>query len=247
MAPEQLLDSRGATGAADIYALGAILYRAASGQQVFGNLDDLDYAKKKLISPPTPLELPRFDRAAKGLQSVVARALAKNPTGRFATAEAMKQELIALRDVARSLAMDLDAPTDMAPLSELLADYVGRSSRPSGEGVQDEPTLVDADDVEEATLSGVEATKPRLSEEPTTLNTAAVVVETPVASTPSTTVASAPSPSPSPSFPAAPETTRTLAPAATNQQRILLSLAIFAGAVIGFLAHWALTAAHAMP
>jgi serine/threonine-protein kinase len=245
MAPEQLLDSRGATGAADIYALGAILYRAASGQQVFGNLDDLEYAKKKLISPPTPLELPRFDRAAKGLQSVVARALAKNPTGRFATAEAMKQELIALRDVARSLAMDLDAPTDMAPLSELLADYVGSSSRPSGEGVQDEPTFVDADDVQEATLSDVEASKPRISEEPTTPNTAAapVAMAPPVASTPSTTVASAPSPP----FPEAPETTRTLSPIATNQRRITLSIAILAGAVLGFLAHWAITAAHAMP
>jgi serine/threonine-protein kinase len=245
MAPEQLLDSRGATGAADIYALGAILYRAASGQQVFGDLDDLEYAKKKLISPPTPLDLPRFDRAAKGLQSVVARALAKNPTGRFATAEAMRQELVELRDLARSLAMDLDAPTDMAPLSELLSGYLGRSSRPSGEGAQDEPTFVDADDVQEATLSDVEASKPRISEEPTTPNTAAavVVVAPPVASTPSTTVASAPSPP----FPEAPETTRTLSPIAANQRRITLSIAIFAGAVLGFLAHWAITAAHAMP
>lgn len=185
--------------------------------------------------------------SAKGLQSVVARALAKNPTGRFATAEAMKQELVTLRDVARSLAMDLDAPTDMAPLSELLPGYPGRSSRPSGDVLQDEPTLVDADEGDEATLSDVEAraSKPRISEEPTTLNTAAavVVVETPVASTPSTTVAIAPSPP----FPEAPETTRTLSALAANQRRITLSIAIFAGAVIGFLAHWALTAAHAMP
>lgn len=229
---------------ADIHALGAILYRAASGQQVFGDLDDLEYAKKKLLAPPTPLDLPRFDRAAKGLQSVVARALAKNPTGRFATAEAMRQELVSLREVARSLAMDLDAPTDTAPLSELLPDHPGRSSRPSGDGVQDEPTLVEAEDVEEATLSEVaRASKSRISEEPTTLSTAVTVVEPPVASTPSTTVAI----SPSPPFPEAPETTRRLSPIAPNQRRITLALAIFAGAVLGFLAHWALTAAHAMP
>ncbi|MEP7120650.1 MAG: serine/threonine-protein kinase [Byssovorax sp.] len=238
MAPEQLLDSRGATGAADIYALGAILYRAASGHQLFGNLDDLEYAKKKLNSPPTPLDLARVDRAAKGLQSIVARALAKNPTGRFATAEAMKQELIALRDVARSLAMDLDAPTDMAPLSDLLPDHLGRASRPSDEGgIQDDPTLVDADDIEDATLSDVGTSKPAITEEPTTLSTAVAVPapEAPIA------------PTPAPPFPAAPETTRTLSPAAASQQRITLALAIFAGAVIGFLAHWLITAALSRP
>jgi serine/threonine-protein kinase len=237
MAPEQLLDSRGATGAADIYALGAILYRAASGQQVFGPLDDLDYAKKKLIAPPTALDLPRFDRAARGLQAVVARALAKNPTGRYATAEAMRQELLALRDVARSLAMDLDAPTDMAPLSALLSDDVRRASRPS-----DEPTLVDDVD-EEATQSDLPATSPTVLEEPATLNTAVALVASPVASTASTLATG----SPSPPFPAAPETTRTLSPASARRGQITLALGILGGALVGFLVHWAFAAALSTP
>jgi eukaryotic-like serine/threonine-protein kinase len=243
MAPEQILDSRGATGAADIYALGAILYRAASGQQLFGPLEELEYAKKKLSSPPTPLDLPRFDRAARGLQAVVARALARNPTGRFASAEAMRQELTTLREVARGLAMDLDAPTDMAPLSDLLPEELKRESRPSGGGVQDEPTLVDEDDVEEATLSDVGAASAAITEEPTTLNTAVALVEIPAPPPLSTVVDK----SPAPPFPAAPETTRTLAPVSTNQRRVTLALAILAGAVIGFLAHWAFTAGHSIP
>jgi serine/threonine-protein kinase len=225
MAPEQLLDSRNATGAADIYALGAILYRAATGQQVFGPVEDQEYARQKLNSAPTPLDLPRFDRAAKGLQSVVARALAKNPTGRFATAEAMRQELIALREVARSLAMDLDAPTDMAPISSLLPDDLAIPSLSSGSVIQDETTLVDPPEPDEKTLSELDRPSPTLIDEP-----AQVVA-------PSTMVHNVASPP----FPAAPETTRTLAPASGSRRRFTLALAILGGALIGFLAHWALT------
>ena len=256
MAPEQLLDSRSATGAADIYALGAILYRAATGQQVFGPLEDREYARQKLNAPPTPLELPRFDRAARGLQSVVARALARNPTGRFATAEAMRQELLTLRDVARSLAMDLDAPTDMAPISALLPEGLETPSASRAAAMSDDTTLVDLPEPEETTLSELDRVSATLIDEPTMENAGvapaasqALLPTTPVAAapaqvvTPSTTVNSVASPP----FLAAPETTRTLSPSSGNKRRLTLALAIFAGAVLGFLAHWALAAALTMP
>ncbi len=176
MAPEQLVDSHGATGAADIYALGAILYRAASGQQVFGSLDDVEYAKKKLVSPPTPLPLARFDRAARGLQAAVERALAKSPADRFATAEAMRQELLLLRDVARGLAMDLDAVTDMAPLSELLGELAGES-RPSEIPEQEEATLIGKLTAGDALTPEARSELTTLADEPPTLNTAVPLVD----------------------------------------------------------------------
>ena len=256
MAPEQLLDSRNATGAADIYALGAILYRAAAGQPVFGALEDREYARQKLNSGPTPLDLPRFDRAARGLQSVVARALARNPTGRFPTAEALRQELVALSDVAKSMAMDLDAPTDMAPVSALLPQGLDTPSGSRVAAVQDEATLVDTPEPEDPTFSELDRVSATLLEEPTTLNTAVSLVEskalllaTPVEppSAPVVTSSTTVTVPVSPPFPAAPETTRTLSRSSGNRRRITLALAIFAGAVLGFLVHWALAAALTMP
>ena len=245
MAPEQLLDSRGATGAADIYALGAILYRAATGQQVFGPLEDREYARQKLNAPPTPLELPRFDRAARGLQSVVARALARNPTGRFATAEAMRQELIALRDVARSLAMDLDAPTDMAPLSELLAGGMLIPSMSRAAAMNEDATLVDPAEPEDPTLSDLDPVSLTLVDEPTLENAGVGPAKSQalLPATPSTMATR----EAFPPFPTAPETTRTLSSSPGNARRFTLALAIAGGVILGFLAHWALTAALTRP
>jgi eukaryotic-like serine/threonine-protein kinase len=119
MAPEQLLSSRDVTVASDVYALGAILYRAAAGRHAFGELSDVDYAKTKLAEDPAPLSLPRSDRVAQGLIAVVSRALQRKPKGRFQTADAMLAELTTLRDVARAMMVDLGGTTEDAhePLS----------------------------------------------------------------------------------------------------------------------------------
>lgn len=274
MAPEQIVDSHGATGAADIYALGAILYRAVSGQQVFGSLDDVEYAKKKLVSPPTPLPLSRFDRAARGLQAAVERALAKSPADRFATAEAMRQELLLLRDVARGLAMDLDAVTDMAPLSELLGELAGES-RASENPEQEEATLIGRLTAGDTLTPEARRELTTLADEPPTLNTAVSLVDAsslllieakaeleakvaleakavPEAKVEAPApVVPEPSPPPSPrtSHPslAGPETVRTRTPPAPPPKKLALILAALGGIVIGFLAHWALALALARP
>jgi serine/threonine-protein kinase len=241
MAPEQILNSRGATGAADIYALGAILYRAAAGQDVFGPLEDAEYARTKLSSPPTRLELPRFDRAASGLQTLVGRALAKNPSGRFKTADAMLKELVALRDLAGNLAADLDGATEAAPISSLLPALIGRQSRPSGVPLE-APTIDEA--------KGANATPAMPDDAPTTLRPSEAlaamrkqladaldeeddVMPTRIAETPVTravleTIVTprASSPSPAPSL---------------RPSRLTIVVALLAGGVLGFLAHWGLT------
>ena len=111
MAPEQLLSSSTATGAADLYAVGAILYRAVSGETVFGDADDALAARRKLMSEAPALRVARIDRVALGFAAVVARALKRQPEDRFESAEEMRGQLTELRDVARALAFDLDAAT----------------------------------------------------------------------------------------------------------------------------------------
>jgi serine/threonine-protein kinase len=241
MAPEQLLDSHGVTGAADIYALGAILYRAASGQQVFGSLDEIEYAKKKLVSPPTPLELPRFDRAARGLQAAVGRALAKSPADRFESAEAMLQELLVLRDLARSLAMDLDAITDMAPLSSLLGELESEALA-NAAAARDEATPSDATPADAPRASAT------ITDEPPTLNIARALVDARTRSAATTAEAAPPvAPEPSPPSLVAPETLRTRSPASPQPRRLSLVLAALSGVAVGFLAHWALVEALSRP
>jgi eukaryotic-like serine/threonine-protein kinase len=125
MAPEQLLSSRDVTGASDVYALGAILYRAVAGRHAFGDFDDADYAKRKLSLEPELLQLNRNDRVAQGFQTLVARSLRRLPAARFQSAAAMLIELAALRDIARAMSLDLDASTDEGPRS---TDILKRSA-----------------------------------------------------------------------------------------------------------------------
>jgi len=245
MAPEQLLNSRGATGAADIYALGAILYRAAAGQHVFGPLEDLEYAKAKLSLPPTLLQLPRFDRAASGLQSLVGRALAKNPSGRFKSAQSMLEELTALRELAGSLAVDLDGATEAAPLSSLLPDLLGRQMRPSSPSMQEATTLFDADD---APTSEDSRESTSILDEPITVNSSVTLVEMrmQIAETAAAKAAAIATPPSSlvalETIPAAPAPIAAPSPPLPPRPQMTIFLALFGGAVLGFLAHWALAA-----
>jgi serine/threonine-protein kinase len=101
MAPEQILNSRSVTGAADIYALGAMLYRAVAGEHLFGSADNVALAQAKLTRPPPRLKTGRTDPVAAGLEAVVARAVCRRPEDRYPRAEDMLAELTALRESAQ--------------------------------------------------------------------------------------------------------------------------------------------------
>jgi serine/threonine protein kinase len=104
MAPEQILSSRNVTAAADLYAVGAILYRAVSGQHAFSELHGVDLMKRKLSTAAPPLRTGRTDPVAKGFEEVVARALAAPPGERYEVADEMLADLSLLRDAARRAA-----------------------------------------------------------------------------------------------------------------------------------------------
>ncbi|MFO0757120.1 MAG: protein kinase [Byssovorax sp.] len=112
MAPEQILNSRAVTSASDIYATGAILYRAVAGRHVFGNIaSDAELAQKKLMTEPPPLALTRGDKLATGLAAVVTKALKRRPAERYKTADDLLKDLLPLRDLARVALVDMDSTT----------------------------------------------------------------------------------------------------------------------------------------
>ncbi len=102
MAPEQILNSRAVTSVSDIYATGAILFRAVAGRHVFGNIaSDAELAQKKLMTESPPLTLDRDDKLSDGLIRVVTRALRRKPVDRYQSAEDLLNDLLPLRDLAR--------------------------------------------------------------------------------------------------------------------------------------------------
>lgn len=115
MAPEQILDSRNVTESADLYAVGAILYRAIAGHNVFGSAHGIELLQRKMAAPAPALETGRSDRVAVGFQELVARALAMAPANRYELAEEMLADLSLLRDAARRVALASRSASTVPP------------------------------------------------------------------------------------------------------------------------------------
>jgi serine/threonine protein kinase len=131
MAPEQILNSRDVTPTSDIYALGAILFRAYAGRHVFGEVYDAELAKKKIWTDPPPLQTGRPDKLARGLEAVVNRALTRSPKKRYAQATDVLAELNMLRDLIKAASFDLDTMTtrDNSAILEALAAHEAKEAR----------------------------------------------------------------------------------------------------------------------
>jgi serine/threonine-protein kinase len=93
MAPEQARGDR-VDHQADIYALGAILYRVVTGKRPFEEMDALATLTSVLTEdPPRPREIdPSVPDA---LEIVIQRAMAKDPADRYRTTAALEADLAA--------------------------------------------------------------------------------------------------------------------------------------------------------
>jgi tRNA A-37 threonylcarbamoyl transferase component Bud32 len=91
MAPEQIL-GQPADIRADVYAVGAILYRLLAGEAPFQGGTTADLIQRQLSEEPPPLRQRRLD-VPESYQRIVMRAMAKAPDDRFRTTDELREAL----------------------------------------------------------------------------------------------------------------------------------------------------------
>ena len=98
MSPEQArgadIDSR-----SDLYSTGVILYQLATGELPFQSDTPVGYLTKHLTEAPVPAR-ERWTDLSEALDGVIARAMEKDVTRRFQTAEEMREALLAVDPAA---------------------------------------------------------------------------------------------------------------------------------------------------
>ena len=129
MAPEQAHDAGGVDVRADVYSVGAILYRALSGIQPYGKLHRAALYEALLLGTPRPLrelapELPE------PLIHTVDRAMAHERTARFESAEAMLAALSSIYPTEDPTAST--APSALVPMSGVPAQAGATTHAGSG-------------------------------------------------------------------------------------------------------------------
>ena len=93
MSPEQALARRGVVDQrTDIYALGATLYELLTLRPAFGGRDHQELLRQIALDEPIPPR--RLNPAVpRDLETIVLKAMAKDPSGRYATAQELSEDL----------------------------------------------------------------------------------------------------------------------------------------------------------
>lgn len=93
IAPEQIFGSQTVTGTADLYALGAIIYRAVAGQHAFVANADAALLVLKMTGDAPELPAEGDGPVQKRAKALVARLMARDPAARYQTAAEAAAEI----------------------------------------------------------------------------------------------------------------------------------------------------------
>jgi WD40 repeat protein len=127
VAPEQIAGEE-LDGRADVYSLGCVLYESLAGRPPFSGDSDLAVVFGHLESEPPALSAARPELPP-ALDSVVARALAKEPDRRYASCRELARAALAVTvdDASRRLADTASrAATGRTELNEVEAELAGQ-------------------------------------------------------------------------------------------------------------------------
>jgi len=93
MAPEQAVDSRNITPAADVYSLGTILYQMVTGRKAFNSSGNLlsDIQTLQSHNPIPPRKLNRL--CSPDLEIIILKALRNDPKDRYSTISSLRGDL----------------------------------------------------------------------------------------------------------------------------------------------------------
>jgi serine/threonine-protein kinase len=132
MAPEQVLNAKQATEQSDLYAVGAILYRAVTGAPAFAEHEEAkDIARAKVTGEALPFETGRDDPAARALEELVTRAMRRRPAERPRSAREMREQLARARvQPAGRASEDGVEPTERTSLPDVLEAQGGAPPAP---------------------------------------------------------------------------------------------------------------------
>jgi TolB-like protein/tRNA A-37 threonylcarbamoyl transferase component Bud32 len=108
MSPEQATGERDIDARADVYAIGAVLYEMLAGQPPYTGATPQAVLAKSLTEEIAPLSLARPGVPA-AVAAVVAKATARKPGDRYASAVELEQALAEARDAVRSGAIPVAA------------------------------------------------------------------------------------------------------------------------------------------
>src|SRR5580704_268446 len=124
MAPEQVRGSARVDERADLYALGAVAFRALSGRLPFEGQNALTLIALKLDREPPTLSSTPGDSWPAGIEKFLARMMARDREKRFASAE---EALATWRRVCRQMGNAPRRRPKMLPVREERTDVTARS------------------------------------------------------------------------------------------------------------------------
>jgi len=119
MSPEQAyVTGREVDHRTDIYSFGVTLYEALSGQRPFGGDSFLEVIEsiRNTVPPSVRSVVPGIGR---GMAAVVRKAMARDPDGRYATAGALHEDLVAVAEARTTKAMQREGGLMQRAMTQL--------------------------------------------------------------------------------------------------------------------------------